>query len=162
MNESRPPFEIRADGVDVEAIMAEIQAAVDARMAAGAYADARIARAERLNLLHGARGGSSVSAYIRCLRDAVEVDINDFEIRERRAWLAPVLIRLKRLIWTMLKFYTYRLWSQQNQVNGLLAAGLEGLDEHLGARVRRLEERVAELERRLAIRDPEPGSPKSG
>ncbi len=146
---SPPPFEINADGVDTAALVAEIQAAVDARMAAGEYADARIARAERMNLLHGARGGAAVAAYIRCLRDAVEVDISDFEIRERRARLAPVLVRIKRLIWNLLKFYTYRLWSQQNQVNGMLAAGLEGLEEQTSVRLRRLEERVAEMERRL-------------
>jgi hypothetical protein len=153
------PIEIRADHVDATAIVAELQAAVDARAATGAYADARIARAERLNLVNLPKDGEILAHYLRSLRDAVEVDISDFEIRERRAYLAPLLVRLKRLIWQSLKFYTYRLWSQQNQVNGLLAAGLEGLDEHYSARLRQLEERVAELERRLG--GPPPASPPS-
>ena len=153
------PIEIRADHVDATAIVAELQAAVDARAATGAYADARIARAERLNLVNLPKDGEILAHYLRSLRDAVEVDISDFEIRERRAYLAPLLVRLKRLIWQSLKFYTYRLWSQQNQVNGLLAAGLEGLDEHYSARLRQLEERVAELERRLG--GPPPASPTS-
>jgi len=140
-------FQIGADGVDAAAINAEIQSAVDSRAAMGAYADARIARAERLNLVHIPRDGASITHYLRSLRDAVEVDISDFEIRERRAGLAPVLVRLKKLIWGLLKFYTYRLWSQQNQVNSMLAAGLEGIDEQYSARIRRLEERISELER---------------
>ena len=42
------------------------------------------------------------------------------EIYERRARFTKPLVVLKRAIWKLLKFYTYRLWSQQNQVNGLL------------------------------------------
>jgi hypothetical protein len=140
-------FQIGADGVDSAAINAEIQSAVDSRAAMGAYADARIARAERLNLVNIPRDGAFITQYLRSLRDAVEVDISDFEIRERRAGLAPLLIRLKKFIWNLLKFYTYRLWSQQNQVNGMLAAGLEGMDEQMTAKLRRLEERIAKLER---------------
>ncbi len=149
MNELRSPIEIRADGIEAAAVVADIQRTVDARIAAGEFDDARVARAERLTLGQLPRDGASVSHYLRGLREAVEVDIGDFEIRERRARWAPVLIRLKRAIWTVLKFYTYRLWSQQNQINSALAAGLEGLDEQVAERLRRLEERVAELERRL-------------
>jgi hypothetical protein len=145
---SEPSFQIGADGVDAAALNAEIQSAVDSRIAAGAYADARIARAERLNLVNLRRDGSFITHYLRSLRDAVEVDISDFEIRERRAGLAPLLIRLKKAIWSLLKFYTYRLWSQQNQVNSMLAAGIEGLDEQYAAKIRRLEERIADLERK--------------
>jgi hypothetical protein len=77
------------------------------------------------------------------------VDINDFEIRERRATaLAPALVRFKQALWKSLKFYTYRLWSQQNMVNGLLVTGVEALDEKYQERIRKLEARVAELEAR--------------
>ena len=54
--------------------------------------------------------------YLGCLRDAVFVDINDFEIVERRQRFSRALVALKRSIWNLLKFYTYRLWSQQNLV----------------------------------------------
>ena len=145
---TEPVFQIGADGIDAERLTAEIQAAVDAKVASGAYADARIARAERLNLF-GPKGDGHYSEYfLRCLRDAAEVDINDFEIRERRAALAPILVRLKKGIWSLLRFYTYRLWSQQNQVNGMLVTGIESVDEQYRERLARLEARVAELERR--------------
>ncbi|MBM4154503.1 MAG: hypothetical protein FJ221_05680 [Lentisphaerae bacterium] len=145
---SEPLFQIGADGVDAAAIEAEIRSSVDSRITAGAFADARIGRAERLTLVNLRRDGAFITHYLRSLRDAVEVDISDFEIRERRAGLAPLLVRLKKAIWGLLRFYTYRLWSQQNQVNSMLAAGLEGIDEQYAAKIRRLEERLAELERR--------------
>jgi len=152
-------IEIGADGVDVRAIVTRIQKAVDEKMAAGAYADARIAAAERTNLAQLKNDEQFAGFYLRCLRDAVYVDISDFEIRERRARLAFVLVRLKKAIWALLKFYTYRLWSQQNQVNGLLVTGLESVDEKYAEKIRALEARIAELERRLGVAPPDqPGA----
>ena len=142
-------IEIGADDVDVDAVVARIQKAVDEKIAAGVYADARLAAAERTNLAQLKNDEQFAGFYLRCLRDAVYVDISDFEIRERRARFAPFLVRLKKGIWSLLKFYTYWLWSQQNQVNGLLVTGLESVDEKYAEKIRALEARVAELEKRL-------------
>jgi len=113
------------------------------------YADARIARAERTNLVNLRNEEQFLGFYLQCLRDAVFVDISDFEIRERRRYLAPLLIRLKKAIWGLLKFYTYRLWSQQNQVNGLLVTAIEGLDEKAEAKIKALEARIEQLEKNV-------------
>ena len=48
------------------------------------------------------------------------------------------------------RFYTYRLWSQQNRVNGMLVTGLESVGEQYRERSVRLEARVADLGRRAA------------
>ncbi len=143
------PVEINAPGVDVAKIMAEIEEAVARKAANGAYADARIARAERTNLLNLRNDEEFLAFYLRSLREAAFVDINDFDIRERRSALAPLLVALKKVIWKLLKFYTYRLWSQQNTVNGLLVTGVESLEEQYRDRFARLESRVAELEKQV-------------
>ena len=142
------PVQIGAEGLDTRQVVADLQAEVDRKLKAGVYADARIARAERANLFHLRHDDEFASFYLQCLREAITVDIADFEIRERRALGAPLLKRLKKTIWSLLKFYTYRLWSQQNQVNALLLTGLEAVEEKYRARVAKLEVRVAELERR--------------
>ena len=139
-------IEIGAEGVDVAAVVAAIRKSVDEKIAAGVYADARIAAAERANLAQLKNDEQFAGYYLQCLRDAVYVDISDFEIRERRAALAPVLVRLKRAIWSLLKFYTYRLWSQQNQVNGLVVTALEGMEDQTASKLAALEQRIAELE----------------
>lgn len=141
--------EINAPGVDVEKLMAEIEETVNRKAAQGAYADARIARAERTNLLNLRNDEEFLSFYLRSLREAAFVDINDFSIRERRSALAPLLVALKKTIWKLLKFYTYRLWSQQNTINGLLVTGVESLEEQYRERIHRLEARVAELEKQI-------------
>ena len=103
-------FEIKTPGVDAGKLVAEIRAAAEQKMAAGVYADARIARAERLNLANLRDADEFLNFYLKCLRDAAFVDISDFPIRERRAFAGPLLVALKKTIWGLLKFYTYRLW----------------------------------------------------
>ena len=144
---SKPIFEIGAQGVDTAKIVADIQAAVSKKIEDGVYADARIARAERTNLVNLRGEDQFLGFYLKCLHDAVFVDISDFEIRERRRYFAPMLIRFKKVIWGLLKFYTYRLWSQQNQINGLIVTATEGLDEKYAAKVKDLEARIAKLEK---------------
>lgn len=142
-------FKIGAEGVDTDAIVKSVCRRVEEKMARGAYDDARIARAERLNLVNLKSEDQFLGFYLRCLRDAVYVDISDFEIHERRKSLAPFLIKMKKTIWGLLRFYTYRLWSQQNEVNGLLVTAIESLDEKYSKRIQELEDKVQQLETRL-------------
>ena len=143
-----PVLSIGAPGLDVARLVADLQATVDRKARDGAYADARVARAEKTNLVHLRGSDDFLTFYLACLRDAVFVDISDFEIRERRRFFGPVLVGLKTVLWKLLKFYTYRLWSQQNQINGLVITALEGLEEQSAARLAVLEKRLAELEQK--------------
>lgn len=143
-----PPIKIGAPGLDVGRIVAEIQAAADRKMAEGAYCDVVVARAERTNLANLRDSEEFLSFYLTCLRESAFVDISDFEIHERRRFLGGLLVGLKRMIWKALKFYTYRLWSQQNQANGLLVTAIEGLQEQAGVRAAKLEARIMALEKR--------------
>ena len=142
-------FEIGASGVDAGRIMADIRETVTAKMQSGAYVGAQLARAERFNLVNLKKDDTFFDFYMESLREAVTIDINDFEIRERRALAAPLLVRFKKVIWGLLKFYTYRLWSQQNQVNGLLLSATEELDRKYKDRIKALESRLAQLESKL-------------
>ncbi|MDD5521364.1 MAG: hypothetical protein PHI84_11150 [Kiritimatiellae bacterium] len=143
-----PLFQIGASGIDTSRIVADIQASVAEKMKNGLYADARIARAERTNISNLKNEEDFLTFYLECLRDAVAVDINDFEIHERRALFSSLLISLKKLIWKMLKFYTYRLWSQQNQTNTLLLSAVESLEDRYCDKINKLEERITKLEQK--------------
>ena len=142
-----PVLTIGAPGLDVDRLVADLQATVDRKARDGVYADARVARAEKTNLVHLRGSDDFLTFYLTCLRDAVFVDISDFEIRERRRFLGPLLVAFKKVVWKLLKFYTYRLWSQQNQVNGLVITALEGMEEQSAARIAALEKRLVELEK---------------
>ena len=151
---TEPLFQIGAEGVDVERLMTDIEAAVARKMERGVYRDARIAQAERSNLANLQDDEAFLRYYLGCLRSAVFIDINDFEIHERRRLGAGLMIGLKMILWKLLKFYTYRLWSQQNQVNGLLVTALEGLDEKYRNRLRDLERRLAAIEKEKSCQPP--------
>jgi len=147
---SDPVLEINAPGIDVERLVEEIRAAVAEKLKQGRYSDPRVGRAELPNLAQLKTQEEFLAFYLECLKDAVFVDINDFEILERRRFCGAALVALKRAVWKLLKFYTYRLWSQQNQVNSLLLAAVEGLAARNRDELRALEERVARLEQRAA------------
>ena len=138
-------FDVGADGVDAARIVAEIRATVAEKMARGVYTDPRVARAERMNLLNLKTEENFLSFYLECLRDSVFVDINDFEIVERRRSFGSLLVAFKRGIWALLRFYTYRLWSQQNQVNGLLLAAIEGVETKYRDKIKELEDKIARM-----------------
>lgn len=146
MHSESPAISIGTDGIDTRAVVAQIQAEVARKRAAGAYDEARVARAERNNLLTLKDDASFMEQYLLCLRQIVAVDINDFEIIEKRGRLAPLLVRLKKTIWKLLKFYTFRLWSQQNQTNALLLAAIEHLETRHRREIAALQERIAKLE----------------
>jgi len=139
-------FQIGTDGVNVDAVMESIRAEVARKTESGVYRDVRVALAEKSNLVNIKDDESFMQFYLDCLRNSVFVDINDFEIRERRRLGSGLLVALKKSVWTMLKFYTYRLWSQQNQVNGLLLMAIEGLDDKYRIRIKDLEARLAALQ----------------
>ena len=144
------PITIGADGINVDEIVAQIRKRVEERRNAGYYDEASVICAERFNLSNMADDDEFIEHYMKCLRQAMQVDINDFEIVEHRARFAPLLKKLKKTIWALLRFYTYRLWSQQNQINNMLIAALEISDKRSRTRIRALEERVAALESKLS------------
>jgi hypothetical protein len=146
---SEPLFDIGAPGVDTEAIVKEVLETVERKRLDGVYSDPRIARAERSNLLNLKGEEDFLPFFLDCLKDAVFIDINDFEIFEKRRFLGKPLVLLKKTIWKLMKFYTYRLWSQQNQVNGLLLTATESIETRYRDRMATLEQRVADLEKQV-------------
>ena len=152
MNTNEPVLEIGAEGIDVEALVKQLQEPVAEKRRAGAWSDPRIARAEKHNLINLKDDEEFLENYLDCLRQVIQVDINDFEIFEKRRFFSKALVKLKRSIWSLLRFYTYRLWSQQNQTNALLFSAIELLTRRSSDRIKKLEDRVAELERKLGER----------
>ncbi|MBQ9726905.1 MAG: hypothetical protein IJV65_05295 [Kiritimatiellae bacterium] len=148
MDGTKQPVSIGADGVDAEKIVAEILARVAEKRAQGAYDDETVARAERNNILTMKDDEEFLDRYLACLRQVVPVDINDFPIVERRSFFAPLSKAVKKVLWKLLKFYTFRLWSQQNQTNGVLLAAVETMHRRHKTEIEALKARIAELEKK--------------
>ncbi len=143
---NRQPISLDAEGVDVESLINKITETVAKRRAQGDYDDSRIALAERHNLQNLKDDPAFLERYLECMKPLAHVDISDFEIIEKRVRFSGPLVRLKKTIWSLLRFYTFRLWSQQNQVNGILLSAIELLHSRYKRRIESLEERIAKLE----------------
>ena len=143
----KPELSIGAEGVNTEELVASIRKSVDEKMKNGFYRDPAISRAERSNIANITNDEEFLALFLDNLRDTVFVDINDFDITERRKTMSGLLVPLKKAIWKMLKFYTYRLWSQQNQVNGIMLAALEGMHSSFRHRIAVLEKKISEIEK---------------
>ncbi len=148
MNESE--IKIGADGIDAEEIVRKIRERAEARRNSGVFDMDAVVRAERFNLSVVKDNADFFDRYIASLGVVFNVDINDFEIIEHRSRLAPLLKRFKKGIWSILKFYTYRLWSQQNQVNKLFHSALELMAKRDSEQLKAMQARIDDLEARLA------------
>lgn len=137
---------IGADGIDAKAVVDDILARVEEKRKQGVYDEARVARAEKNNLLTLKDDESFMEQYLLCLRQIVPVDMNDFEIIEKRSRFSGPLVKLKKTIWKLLKFYTFRMWSQQNQTNSLLLAAIEVMHSRQKREIAELKARIEQLE----------------
>lgn len=147
MDTATTSVKIGAEGIDATKIVAEIQANVAEKRAAGVYDEACVARAEKNNLMTLKDDESFMQQYFLCLRQISQVDINDFEIVEKRGGIVgAVLVKVKKCVWGLLRFYTYRMWSQQNQINSLMLAALETVNDRHKREVDALKTRIEKLE----------------
>ena len=140
---------INAPGVETDAIIRDIHASAQQKAESGRYQAAGLGDPERFAPLAFKDNASFLAFYLENLRESAFVDIGDFEIVEKRARFTRLLVGLKKTIWSLLRFYTYRLWSQQNQINGLLLAAIEGLHDQQKEKISALEAKVEALERAL-------------
>ena len=136
-------FQIGTPGVDVENIMAEIRRRVEAKRARGVYNQYSLADAGHE---HGTitlkRGDEYFDYYLKNLLLAAEIDISDFPIESKTPFFGRPVVWLKKLIWQLLKFYTFRLFSQQKDFNARVAVILQGMDRLYSRRLAELEERL--------------------
>jgi len=135
------------ENINAEDIVSKVQKKVEQNMEDGIYQDPMIAAAEKHRLIN-VKGIEDFTPYfISCLKASINIDINDFEIVEKRSKFGKILVKFKTLIWKSLKFYTYRMWSQQNYVNSLLLSALETVEQNHRIQIEALEKRIDELEK---------------
>ena len=143
-------LDIQAAGIDVNEIVLEIQREVAAKTASGEYNDALISQAERSNLFNMKDDDEFLDYYINCMSRASQVDIRAFEIPDPKGGpMGKALKKLKQSIWGLLKFYTYRMWTQQNQINSLVVNGITVVKDKLTENQDAQEKRISQLEAAL-------------
>lgn len=146
------PLTIGNDGtIDAEAIVESIKKRAMERLKNGEYSLEILASAERYNISALKENPEFFNGYLGAIHLVVLVNIGDWEIREKHGGIVgKLLIRLKKTIRALLRFYTFHLWNQQNRVNALLHSSLTLVAERQSEDIVKANARIAELEERLA------------
>ena len=146
------PVKIGTDGtVDAAAAVAEIRRRAAERVKNGEYDLETLVRAERFNVAALKDNPEFFNGYLSAIHRVTQVDIGDWEIREKhKGFKGALLIKLKKAIRALLRFYTFRLWTQQNRANAIFHSSLSLLAERESEDLAKANARIAELERRLA------------
>jgi hypothetical protein len=157
-------FEIHAAGIDSAALEKELRKRAATRADQGHDTLILEETAAKFDLKSVRNEDDFLRFFLERLQELHQVDINDFPITTHRGSAGKPIKLLKTGIWKLLKFYTYRLFSQQNQINGQLAAALEAILRKSEDRIRELEARITELEQEAQSRStaegpsaPDPG-----
>ena len=132
-------FEIKTPGVDVKQIMKEIQDRIEEKKAQGIYNQYNLDRVTRLEIEHIKGDVEYLQWLMKVMNQSWDINIGDPLIVSKGGVLGRAEVWLKKIIWHLLKFYTYRLFSQQKEFNsqvvmsmGLLAKRIEKLEEKAG------------------------------
>lgn len=131
-------FEIKTPGVDVKKIMGEIHERIEEKKNQGVYNQYNLDRVTKLEIENIKGDVEYLHWLMKVLNQSWDVNIGDPQIVNKGGLLGKPEMWLKKVIWQLLKFYTYRLFSQQKEFNSQVVMAL-GL---VSKRIEQLEEKV--------------------
>jgi hypothetical protein len=129
--DSQTTFTISADGIDVQKIMEKIRERVEKKRAAGVYDKYNLDKVTRLEVAEAKSDEDFLRYYLKIIRKTYLLNIDDFDIPSKGGLLGKPLVWLKKIIWGMLKFYTYRMFTQQREFNLQLVHTLIALNRKM-------------------------------
>ncbi len=138
--------EITTPGVNVEEIMSEVRSRIAARKAEGKYEQYDLSTSAALAMDNIKIDQEHLSNELPNLWRASNVDLGDFPIRPKTPVLGTGSVLLKKILWKLLKFYTYRLFSQQKEFNARAAVLIQAVILRYERMISGLEERIETLE----------------
>ncbi len=132
-------FSIELDNIDVQEIIRTVKERVEKKRAAGVYDKYNLVGVTRLEVSQAKSEEDFLRYQLRALRKSWEIDIGDFDIPSKGGLLGRPAVWLKKIIWHLLKFYTFRLFMQQRDFNLQVVNALQSLDAKLEKLRQRLE-----------------------
>ena len=138
-------FELPGIGADEEAINQEILARIKEKEKKGIYDLYNIEKEARIDFLDIKNDAEFLDYYLKIIKKSWAIDINDFEIPRKKGHIGWAEVQLKKVIWKLLKFYTYRIFSQQIEFNSQVKNTLNAIERDFSEKVRNLEIKIEQL-----------------
>ena len=135
-------FEIYGIGPEAETVYQEITQAVDEKEKKGVYALHSLGPEVNMEFLDLKNDGQFLEYYLKVIRRTWAVDINDFEIQKKKGFKGKAEWALKKIIWKLLKFYTYRLFSQQIEFNSQIKNTVLAMHREFSGKMEAIEKEI--------------------
>lgn len=146
MKEGNYKFDVRETSLDIKSVESEIQDAIKYRQEAGVYDHYDMTRVTHYHLKDIRDESEFLKLHLKAVRSSWAVDINDFEIIRKKTGIAGMAeFFIKQTVWKLLKFYTYRLFSQQREYNFLISNSAAIMEKVYNKKISALEARINEL-----------------
>ena len=147
-------FDVTAPALDAEAIVAEVRKRAAARRGAGGES---LRPPAALDYEKELKEEDFLRYYLQVVERLGDVNYGDFEIVSKGGPFGRLEVLLKKTIWKVMRFYTYRLFSQQREFDCQVAEALQSHYRWSREEIDRLREEIAELRNRLEqVKPPAP------
>jgi len=124
-------IEIGADGVDVAAVVEDVRRAVEEKRARGLYAERGLDKLPVLEIKELKDNSEVLRSVVSSMDKSAMLDIGDFLIVSKGGVLGRLEASVKKALWKMLRFYTYRMFTQQREFNLQVVAVLDAMLQRL-------------------------------
>jgi len=138
-------FEIPESDIDTEKIMEEIRKKIKQKEASGIYQKYNLSKIHTLELKDIEDESDFLNYYLKAISSTWAIDINDWEIVNKGGIFGKPIVLLKKIIWKLLKFYTYRLWKQQREFNAQIANTVSAINKKFECEINKLKKEIARL-----------------
>ncbi len=124
-------FEITTEGVDTDEIMRVIRARIEQKRKAGVYDRYNLTGITKLEVAEAKSEEDFLRYSLKMLQRTHEIDIADFPIPSKGGPFGWLEVIVKKALWYLLKFYTWRMWTQQREFNAQLVNTLRALNRKI-------------------------------
>lgn len=135
-------FEIYGIGPEAETVYQEIKKAIEEKEKKGVYSLHSLTRDMNVDFLDLQNDAQFLEYYLKVIKRTWAVDINDFEIQKKKGFKGKTEWALKKIIWKLLKFYTYRIFSQQIEFNSQIKNTVLAMHKEFSGRIEMIEKEI--------------------
>ncbi len=128
-----PIIEIKTEGVDTDEVMRRIRARIETKRAAGVYDRYNLTGITKLEVAEAKSEEDFLRYSLKMLQRTHEIDIADFPIPNKGGPFGWLEVLVKKVLWHLLRFYTWRMWTQQREFNAQVVNTLRALNRKIDA-----------------------------
>ncbi len=142
-------FGLTAQALDAEALVGRFRERVDEKRRSGSYEGYDLEGIAALDFEKELSEEDFLRYYLQVVERLSDVNYGDFEIVPKGGPFGRIEVLLKKTIWKLLRFYTYRLFSQQREFDCQVAEALQSHYRWSRSEIDRLNGEISALRDRL-------------